>query len=140
MESPDTQRRVYSESCAFDYASATFKESDSHVTVLTGGGPRCESFCRVIPRKGQRLKDLEHVLAVMRARYPCLQVRSNNEEALKHVLKDACEQVHLENSNTRLKIPASNGRGRKMLFARWVLSSPSNIFFSRCWCDTVSGS
>ena len=31
--------------------------------------------------------------------------------ALKHVLKDACEQVHLEYSNTRLETPASNGRG-----------------------------
>ena len=29
---------------------------------------RCECFCRVVPRKGQRLKDLEHFLAVMRAR------------------------------------------------------------------------
>ena len=94
-------RRVYSESCAFDYASVIFKESDGYVTVLTGRGPRCECFCRVVPRKGQRLKDLEHFLAVMRARYPCLQERSDNEEALKHVLKDACEQVHLEYSNTR---------------------------------------
>ena len=50
-------------------------------------------------------------LAVMRARHPCLQVRSDNEEALKHVLKDACEQVHLEYSNTRLGTLASNGRG-----------------------------
>ena len=33
------QRRVYSESCAFDYASVTFKESDGYVTVLTGNGP-----------------------------------------------------------------------------------------------------
>ena len=32
-------RRVYSESCAFDYASVTFKESDGYVTVLTGRGP-----------------------------------------------------------------------------------------------------
>ena len=104
-------RRVYSESSAFDYASVTFKESDGHVTVLTGRGPRCEYFCRVVPRKGQRLKDLEHFLAVMRARYPSLQVRSDNEEALKHVLKDACEQLHLEYSNTRLETLASNGRG-----------------------------
>ena len=37
--------------------------------------------------KGQRLKALEHFLAVMRARYPSLQVRSDNEEALRHVLK-----------------------------------------------------
>ena len=80
-------RRVYSESCAFDYASVTFKESDDQVTVLTGRGPRCECFCRVVPRKGQRLKDLEHFLAIMRARYPNLQVRSDNEEALKHVLR-----------------------------------------------------
>ena len=32
-------RRVYSESCAFDFASVTFKESDGYVTVLTGKGP-----------------------------------------------------------------------------------------------------
>ena len=102
---------MYSESCAFDYASVTFKESDGYVTVLTGKGPRCEFFCRVVPRKGQRLKDLEHFLAVMRARYPSLQVRSGTEEALKHVLKDACEQVHLEYSNTCLETLASNGRG-----------------------------
>ena len=44
-------RRVYSESCAFNYASVTFKESDGYVTVLTGRGPRCECFCRVVPRK-----------------------------------------------------------------------------------------
>ena len=75
-------RREYSESC----------------------GPRCECFCRVVPRKGQRLKDLEHIiLAVMRARYPSLQVRSDDEEALKHVLTEACKQVHLEYSNTRLE-------------------------------------
>ena len=49
-------RRVYSESCAFDYASVTFKESD----VLTGRGRRFECFCRVVPRKGQHLNDLEH--------------------------------------------------------------------------------
>ena len=40
----------------------------------------------------------------MRARCPSLQVRSDNEEALKHVLKDSCEQVHLEYSNTRLEL------------------------------------
>ena len=104
-------RQVYSESSAFDYASVTFKESDGYVTVLTGRGPRCECFCRVVPRKGQRLKDLEHFLAFVRARYPSSQVRSDNEEALRHVLKDACEQVHLEYSNTSLETPASNGRG-----------------------------
>ena len=104
-------RRVYSESCAFDHASVTFKEPDDYVTFFPVRGPRCECFCRVVPRRGQRLKDLEHVLAVMRARYPCLQVRSDNEEALRHVLKDACEQVHLEYSNTGLETPASNGRG-----------------------------
>ena len=82
-------RRVYSESCTFDYTSVTFKESDGYFTVLTRRGPRCECliFCRVVPRKGQRLKDLEHFLAVIRAKYPCLQVRSDNEEALRHVLK-----------------------------------------------------
>ena len=45
-------RRVCSKSCAFDFASVTFKESDGYVTVLTGRGPRCEYFCRVVPRKG----------------------------------------------------------------------------------------
>ena len=53
----------------------------------------------------------------MRARCPCLQVRSDNEEALKHVLKDACEQVHLEYSNTRLETPASDGRGENSVRA-----------------------
>ena len=104
-------RRVYPESCAFDFASVTFKESDGYVTVLTGRGPRCECFCQYVPRKGQRLKYLEHFLAVMRARYSSLQVRSDNEEASRHVLKDACEKVHLEYSNTRLETPASIGRG-----------------------------
>ena len=53
----------------------------------------------------------------MRAIYPCLQVRSDNEEASKHVLKDACEQVHLEYSNTRLETLASNGRGENSVRA-----------------------
>ena len=101
-------RRVYSESCAFDCGSVTFKESDGYVTVLTARRPPCG---RVVPHKGQHLKDLEHFLAVMRARYLCLQVRSDNEKALRHVLKDACEEVHLEYSNIRLETPASNGRG-----------------------------
>ena len=68
-------------------------------------------LCRVVPRRGQRLKDLEHFLEVMRARYTSLQVRSVGEEALRRVLKDACEQVHLEHSNTSLDTRASNGRG-----------------------------
>ena len=38
-------------------------------------------------------------------------MRSDNEEALKRVLNDACEQVHLEYNSTRLDTPASNGRG-----------------------------
>ena len=58
MEFPDILRRVHLESCAFDCASDTFKESDGQVTVLTGSGPRCECFSRVVPRKGQRLRDL----------------------------------------------------------------------------------
>ena len=53
----------------------------------------------------------------MRARYPCLQVISDNEEALKHLLKDSCEQVHLEYNNTRLETPASNGRGENSVRA-----------------------
>ena len=44
-------------------------------------------------------------------------MRSDNEEALKHVLKDACEQVHLEHNNTRLETPASNGRGENSVRA-----------------------
>ena len=47
----------------------------------------------------------------MRAGCLSLQGRSDNEEASGRVLKDACEQVHLEYSNTRLETPASNGRG-----------------------------
>ena len=33
------------------------------------------------------------------------------------MLKDACEQVHLEYSNTRLETPASNGRGESSVRA-----------------------
>ena len=51
-------------SCAFDQASVTFKELDGYVTVLIGRGPCCEWFSRVVPRKGQRLKELEDFLAV----------------------------------------------------------------------------
>ena len=51
------------------------------------------------------------------ARYLCLQVSSDNEEALKHAMKDACEQVHLEKSNARLETPASNGRGENSVRA-----------------------
>ena len=82
------------------------KESDGYVNVLTGRGPRYECFCRVVPRKGQRLKDLTHFLAV-----------PDNEEALKRVPKDACAQVHLEFSNTRLETLASNGRGENSVRA-----------------------
>ena len=46
-------RRVYSESCAFDYANVTFKDANEFVSVLTGRGPRCESFCRVVPQRGE---------------------------------------------------------------------------------------
>ena len=41
-------------------------------------------------------------------------MRSDYEEALKHVLKDACEKVHLEYSNTRLETPAPKGRSEPM--------------------------
>ena len=95
-------RRVYSESCGFEYACVTSKDANQFVTVLTGSGPRCECFCRVVPREGQRLNELG---------YPSLQVRSDNKESLKHVLTAACEQVHLEFSNSRPETPASNGRG-----------------------------
>ena len=45
------------ESCAFDNASVTLKESDGYVAVFTDRGDRCECFCRVVTRKGRRLKD-----------------------------------------------------------------------------------
>ena len=38
-------------------------------------------------------------------------MRSDSEKVLKHVLEDTCAQLHLENSNTRVETPASNGRG-----------------------------
>ena len=111
MEFPDTHVECTLSPARSITRVSLFNESDAYVTGLTGRGPSCECFCRVVPRKGQRLKDLEHFLAVMRARYPSLQVRSDNEEVLRHVLEDACEQVHLEYSNTGLETPASNGRG-----------------------------
>ena len=53
----------------------------------------------------------------MRARYPSLQSEVRQWVALKHVPKDACEQVHLEYSNTRLELLASNGRGENSVSA-----------------------
>ena len=79
-------------------------------------------------------------------------MRSDNEEALKHVLNDACE--HLEYSNTRLETPASNGRGancvrtmkemvqrqKDAVFSLGIEFSIKHPSFRVCWCDTVSGS
>ena len=42
-------RRVYSESCAFSHAGVTFKDAYEFVMVLTGSGPRCDCFTRVVP-------------------------------------------------------------------------------------------
>ena len=47
----------------------------------------------------------------MRARYPSVKVRSDNEEALRHVLTSACEQTHIHCSNTRVETLSSYGRG-----------------------------
>ena len=65
----------------------------------------------MVPREGQRLKELETSPALMRACYPSLQVRSDNEKALEHVLTAAGEEVHLEYSTTWLETPAPDGRG-----------------------------
>ena len=97
---------MYSESCAFDYASVTFNESDGYVTVLTGREDRVgNASVKLFHAKSQRLKGLAQFLAVMRARSHRFQVRSDIEEALKHVLKHTCgERVHLEYSNTFWKL------------------------------------
>ena len=94
--------------------------SRTNFVTLTSTEPRCECFCGVVPRKGQRLKELELFLAGTRAIYPSLQVRSDNEEPLKHVLK-AGEQVHLEYSNTRLETPATDGRCENSVRAAKVM-------------------
>ena len=47
----------------------------------------------------------------MRARCPSSQARSDNEEALRHVWSSACEETHVDYSNTRIETPPSNGRG-----------------------------
>ena len=43
------------------------------------------------------------------------QVRFENEIALRHVLKNVCELVHLECSNICLEFLASNGRGENFV-------------------------
>ena len=88
-------RRGYSESCAFDHASVTFKESDGYVTVLTGRGPRCERFCRVVPRKGQRRTFS----------------RSHASEISLFASETRVNKCNLEYSDTRLESPAASGRG-----------------------------
>ena len=47
----------------------------------------------------------------MRARCPSSQAKSDNEEALRHVWSSACEETHVDFSNTRIETPPSNGRG-----------------------------
>ena len=47
----------------------------------------------------------------MRARYPSIQGRSDNEDALRHVLTSACEQIHVDYSNTSTDTPPPNGSG-----------------------------
>ena len=74
-------------------------------------------LCRAVPRKRQRLKELETSPAVIRARYPSLQVRSDSEEALEHLLTTTGEEVHLEYSTTWLETPASDGRGENSVRA-----------------------
>ena len=122
-------RRVFSESCAFDHATVTLKESDGYDTVLTDKGPRCECFSRVVSRKGHSLRDLEHYFAIMRASFFFLQVRYDDEEDRRHVLKDACERVHFE--CTRLESCNHERKGwysvRNLQFSLWVSSFPSNL-------------
>ena len=143
---------MYSESCAFDFASVTFKDANECVTVLTSIGTRCEISCGVVPRKSQRLKELETSPAAIGARYPSLQVTSESEEALKHVLTAACEEVHLEHSNTWLETPASDGRGensvkamkemdqrqKELVHAMRITFSFKHLVFDLC--STVTGS
>ena len=106
VEFPDTHVE-----CTPSLASSITRVSLSKNLTVTS--LCCECFCQVVPCNGQRLKALEHFLAAMRSEISLLQVRSDNCEAWKHVLKDACEQVHLEYSNTRLETLASNGRGEQ---------------------------
>ena len=73
-DNPQPSRQLYSEFCMFNHVSVKFKEADEYVTVLGGEGPRCEHFCGVVPRKGQRLAQLDVFLAFERARYPSMQV------------------------------------------------------------------
>ena len=110
VDIPRLSRRLYSEFCVYDHAIVKFREADELVTVLTGRGVWCEYFCLVVPRNGQRLTELEKFLAVMRARYPSLQVSSDNEETLKRVLTAACKRTNLEYRNTCLATPAFDGR------------------------------
>ena len=60
-------------------------------------------------------------------------MRSDTEEVLKHVLKDACDQVHLEYSNTHLETPASKGRGENSVRAmKEVMQRQEDAVFSLC--------
>ena len=62
-------------------------------------------------------------------------MRSDNEEALRHVLKDAREQVHLEYSTTRLETPASNGRGENSV--RTMKEMVQRQKDAACWLGIV---
>ena len=64
-------------------------------------------------------------------------MRSDNEEALRHVLKDACEQVHLEYS--KLLHPMVVQRQKDAVFSLGIEFSIKHPLFALL-VDTVSGS
>ena len=55
------------------------------------------------------------------------------EEVLRHVLEDACEQVHLEYRNTGLETPASKGRGQNSVrIMKEMVQRQKDAVFSLC--------
>ena len=100
-------RQLHSEFCVLDYMNVIFKEAKGYALVLTGKRPQCEHFCRVVPRKGQRLAELDTFLDSMKARYSSLKVKSNDEKSLKRVLTNACKRARLVYSNNFM-VPESS--------------------------------
>eukprot|EP00974_Lingulodinium_polyedra_P103736 10040893-Lingulodinium_polyedra.AAC.1 len=106
-------KQAYAETANFDYAKVIVKDEGQEMSLLVGRGPRGEVFCRKAPRKGLRMLDLDDFLAVMKARYPSIQIRCDQEEALTHVVFHAADKQGLPRDAARLEVPQANGRAEQ---------------------------
>ena len=79
-------RRVEEETVNFDYAQVKSavdgKDKEQIHMLLSGGGPRGETFARRVPRKGAKFEDLDIFMEVMKQRYGTVTCQCDQEDSL----------------------------------------------------------